>query len=101
MTRKPRNMPRRPNNKYANTTPTPEPEMETYRDRLRTLPGEVKIQQSKPFAIPSRKNKHDPRKRNKARRDLVSKSCDVMRDSNSEITLEMNAFYPQAFCDPF
>ena len=41
------------------------------------------------------KNNHDPRKRNKARRDLVSKSCDVMRDSDSEITFEMNAFYPQ------
>ena len=48
-----------------------------------------------PFAIPSMKNNHDPRKRNKARRDLVSKSCDVMRDSDSEITFEKNAFYPQ------
>ena len=50
-----------------------------------------------PFAIPSMKNNHDPRKRNKARRDLVSKSCDVMRDSDSEIISKMNAFYPQAF----
>jgi hypothetical protein len=38
---------------------------------------------------------NNPRKRNKARRDLVSKSYDVMRDSISEITFEMNAFYPQ------
>ena len=46
-----------------------------------------------PFAIPSMKN--NPRKRNKARRDLGRKSCDVMRDSDSEITFDMNAFYPQ------
>ena len=47
----------------------------------------------KPFAIPSMNN--NPRKRNKARQDLDMNSCDVMRDSNSEITFEMNAFYPQ------
>ena len=45
--------------------------------------------------IPSKKNNHDPRKRNKARQDFGSKSCDVMSDSDSEITFEMNAFYPQ------
>ena len=73
MTRKPRNMPRRP----ITSTPTqrqhPKPEIETDRHRRRTLPGEVKIQQSKPFAIPSRKNKHDPRKRNKTRQDLANR----------------------------
>ena len=39
---------------------------------------------------------------NKARRDLGRKSCDVMSDSDSEITFEMNAFYPQipAFAIP-
>ena len=47
--------------------------------------GKWTIQQSKPFAIPSRKNKHDPRKRNKTRRDLGRNFADRMLGGNLRI----------------